>query len=89
MALEDNQAWTHADWESQPTPAARLTSLRAWRGELRQAITLGVSGNGHAVNSADIRQALKDSEADLLRLEQQVQVETYRPIRTSRSRRYA
>jgi hypothetical protein len=78
--------WTHADWETQPTPAGRLTALRAWRSELRAALTLGVTGTGHAVNSSDIRQALKDSESDLLRLEAQVPAAGAIVIRTSRTR---
>lgn len=77
--------WQNADWELEPTPAAQLAKLKAWRGELRSAITLGVTGTGHSVNSSDIRQALKDSEADLLRLESQVAATGISPYRTTRT----
>lgn len=80
-------AWQYADWEEQPTPAARLVRLRQWRTELRSALTLGVSGTGHSVNAADIRQALKDSQEDIARLESQAIPAGYHPVRTSRTRR--
>ena len=80
-------SWTHANWESLATPADQLAGLKEWRGELRSALTLGVTGTGHAVNSSDIRQALKDSEADLLRLESQVAGTAGSPYRTTRTSR--
>jgi hypothetical protein len=80
-------AWQHAGWEEQPTPAAQLAKLRQWRTELRNALTLGVSGTGHSVNSSDIRQALSDSNDDLRRLEAQITPAGYCPVRTARTRR--
>lgn len=82
-------AWQYALWEEQGTASARLTMLRQWRGELRAALTLGVTNQGHAVSSADIRQALKDSEDPLRRLEAEVAAEnaTQRPLAvTTRTR---
>lgn len=75
-------AWQYAAWEEQSTAAARLTMLRQWRGELRNALTLEVDGTGHRVSAAQIRQALADSQRDLDRLEAQAAAEgaTQRPL---------
>jgi hypothetical protein len=78
-------AWTYADWEEQSTDDARLTRLRQWRTELRQALTLEVDGTGHRVAAAQIRQALADSQVDLERYEAKVAAAsaTSRPLLVS------
>ena len=75
-------SWTYAAWEEQSTPEAQLAMLKQWRTELRDAISLGVTGNGHSVNSSDVRQTLRDSQDDLTRLQAQVdsRAGTNRPL---------
>lgn len=64
--------WTNANWELEATDAGKLTKLIAFRAELQDAVTLGVSGNGHSVNAADVLRLLESTIKERDRLEAKV-----------------
>lgn len=82
-------SWTHADFEEQTTPAARLAKLRQHLTEVQTAISADVSASGRSRSSGSLTQykSMLDARRKELELETGDNAATRASIATANFRR--
>jgi hypothetical protein len=68
-------AWTYSNWEEQATASAQRTRLILFRTELRDALTAKTTSDGDTYDPATIQSMLEMTNADLKRVDAQVDAE--------------